>query len=99
MPDNMPESPWKPTRARQDFSEKLYFNVTRTSALIDHMPGWAGGPPGTFFYSVAVNTTAGYFELPNIMNNQSVGPLLVDDPNDICGADCEIEGIGFTPDI
>lgn len=61
--------------------------------LINQLSRWKPDSPGTFFYKVTVNTTAGYFELPNIMNNQTVGPLLVNDPNDLCDSDCVLEGV------
>lgn len=78
MPSNMTQSPWKGTRDRQDFNETLYLNIT------------AGISSG--IYRIEVNTTAGYFELPNYMNGGLVGPLLSHDPKSICGKDCAPEG-------
>ena len=86
MPGNMTQSPWKPTRARQDFSEVLYLNVTLTGCESDQS-GLTNA-----FYRVTVNTTGGYFELPNYMNGGLSGPLLEDDPNTVCGDTCETEG-------
>lgn len=40
------------------------------------------------YYRVTLNTTAGYFEVPNYMNNNLPGPLLAIDPLDACGSDC-----------
>lgn len=37
---------------------------------------------------MTVNTTAGYFELPNYLNGKVAGFLLKEDPNTMCGDDC-----------
>ncbi|KAK7007421.1 hypothetical protein R3P38DRAFT_3281712 [Favolaschia claudopus] len=41
---------------------------------------------------ITVNTTAGYFELPNYMNGGINGPILVDDPANYCDLSCEPQG-------
>ncbi|KAE9364507.1 hypothetical protein N431DRAFT_474097 [Stipitochalara longipes BDJ] len=52
------------------------------------------------FYRVAVKTTAGYFDLPNYMNNLAPGPLLEQAPDKLCGSDCQPEGYNLSsPDI
>lgn len=79
MPANLINSPWKSTRDRQDFSEVLYLNVTLY--LND-----------SNMFRITVNTTAGYFELPNYMNGGLPGPLLAKDPNSLCGRDCITQG-------
>jgi hypothetical protein len=59
MPAALRQSPWNPTHNRQDFSEELYLNIT--------IPGGDSGSDyrwAVFIYKVTVNTTAGYFELP-----------------------------------
>lgn len=87
MPADVTRSPWKSTRDRQDFSEELYLKVTLIryqATVFDHQD--------TSFYKITLNTTAGYFELPNYMNNGTAGPLLDKDPNNLCGNDCETEG-------
>ena len=96
MPADLRQSPWRSTRDRQDFSEELYINVSQ----IAHF-GEQPTPPSHFLYRVAVNTTAGYFELPNYTNGGVTGPLLALDPNNLCGTDCETEGDGsdFVPGI
>ncbi|CZR65307.1 uncharacterized protein PAC_15207 [Phialocephala subalpina] len=86
MPANLTKSPWKNTRDRQDFSEELYLNIT---LLGNYM--WNTAASGWQF-RVSVSTTAGYFELPNYMNGAMPGPLLLKDPNSICGNDCYAEG-------
>ena len=96
MPADLRQSPWRSTRDRQDFSEELYINVTMMGYTI--LPAI---PAGGSLYRLTVNTTAGYFELLNYMNGGVVGPLLAKDPNNLCGADCETEGLGsnFIPEI
>ncbi|KAJ7711730.1 hypothetical protein B0H16DRAFT_1815833 [Mycena metata] len=89
MPANVSASPWKATRDRQDFSEVLYLAVNLTAA-----GGWdVQVPPGTYFARITVNTSAGYFELPNYMNGGVAGPLLAEDPTvrapGTCDVDCE----------
>ncbi|KAJ7720621.1 hypothetical protein B0H16DRAFT_1335984 [Mycena metata] len=89
MPANVSASPWKATRDRQDFSEVLYLAVNLTTA-----GGWdARVPLGTFFARITVNTSAGFFELPNYINGGIPGPLLADDPTvhapGKCDVDCE----------
>jgi hypothetical protein len=68
-------SPWKPTRDLQRFREKLYFNLT-----LPHK--------SRAFYVATLETTAGYFELPNIMNHGLVGKLEPYDPEKLCTRDC-----------
>lgn len=77
MPGNMTESPWRTERNRQEFSEVLYLNVTQD----DYFSAAA-------LYRITVNTTAGFFELPNYMNQGVPGPLLDQDPVDLCDQHC-----------
>ncbi|KAJ5993684.1 hypothetical protein N7451_009408 [Penicillium sp. IBT 35674x] len=91
MPTNVTSSPWKSTRDRQDFTEELYLNIT----LINYeyiQYGSDGDQVNSMFFKVTLNTTGGYFELPNYMNGGSAGSLLDKDPNSLCGNDCEIQG-------
>ncbi|RLL98917.1 hypothetical protein CFD26_106193 [Aspergillus turcosus] len=89
MPANLTISPWQTTRDRQDFSETLYLNLTLTE-------GDSGDtPPGGKLYRITVNTTAGYFELPNYMNEGVPGPLLEKDPRSLCGADCRYQAFAY----
>ncbi|KUM64781.1 hypothetical protein ACN42_g2287 [Penicillium freii] len=75
MPADTRKSPWSSTRDRQDFSEELYVNITY------------GGSSSTkesldsYVVKITVNTTAGYFELPNYNNGGQAGPLLGKSPN------------------
>ncbi|KAK7031730.1 hypothetical protein R3P38DRAFT_2522568 [Favolaschia claudopus] len=89
MPANVTASPWKSQHTRQDFSEVMYLNIT--------LSGWdfssSLGLANTSYYSkITVNTTAGYFELPNYMNGGVNGPLLVDDPANYCDLSCAPQG-------
>jgi hypothetical protein len=83
MPGNLTHSPWLPSRDRQSFTETLYINVS----LVDYQ--FASQEQEVTYYRVTVNTTAGYFELPNYMNGNVAGPLLEKSPESICQKDCE----------
>ncbi|CAI7650448.1 unnamed protein product [Penicillium pancosmium] len=76
-------SPWKETRDRQEFSEMLYLNISvqDTESFMSDL------------LEIRLTTTAGYFELPSYLNNQTAGPLLDNDPT---GA-CEEGGYGCVP--
>lgn len=87
MPANQTQSPWKPVRTRQDFSEELYLNLSVSGFSSIFLNGIQGG-----LFKITVNTTAGFFELPNYMNGQLPGPLLDDDPSNYCGLDCASQG-------
>lgn len=78
MPANATESPWKATRARQDFSEELYVKMTVDWSNIKDDPSFV---PGNYSFKVTLDTTAGYFELPNYENGQLPGPLLTNTPD------------------
>ncbi|KAJ7366124.1 hypothetical protein DFH08DRAFT_678543 [Mycena albidolilacea] len=91
MPANMSATPWRATRDRQDFSEVLYLAVNLTTAA-----GWeVQVPTGAYFTRITVNTSAGFFELPNYMNGGIAGPLLAEDPTvrapGKCDLDCETQ--------
>ncbi|GAD99582.1 hypothetical protein PVAR5_8298 [Paecilomyces variotii No. 5] len=76
MPADLTQSPWKPTSNRQDFSEELFLNLT-----FYHSEVW--NQSAINYRKMTVNTTAGYFELPNYMNGGVAGPLLDRYSNDI----------------
>ena len=99
MPSDQRVSPWKSTRDRQDFYEELYINVTFGQYGFSTLKP---SPTGGNLYRVSAHTTAGYFELPNYLNNGIAGHLLDKDPNSLCGMNCEMEGTGgliSEPDI
>ncbi|OKP10039.1 hypothetical protein PENSUB_4504 [Penicillium subrubescens] len=97
MPGDQKQSPWKATRKRQDFSEELYVKMTLEwkGEDAENAPGeYLSFAPGKYSFKVTLNTTAGYFELPNYENGQLPGPLL-DDPDNgqenTCGAQCRLQ--------
>lgn len=71
------QSPWSPTRDRQDISETLYFSFVQD--LTRYQAGGSTYNPNQW-YKVVANTTLGYFELPNRMNGYIAGPVLKKDP-------------------
>ncbi|KAF7329887.1 hypothetical protein MKEN_00252400 [Mycena kentingensis (nom. inval.)] len=98
MPADLTVSPWKQTRERQDFSEELFLKVSvNPSALpINSVVN------GTFYSHITVNTSAGYFELPNYMNGEIAGSLRTEDPTvrepGKCYMDCEPQTFSSTFD-
>ena len=64
--------PWNLTRNRQDIAEEAYihFNSVAMSFLTN------GSRIASWTQRIRANTTAGYFMLPNYMNNYQTGPLL-----------------------
>ncbi|KAJ6592826.1 hypothetical protein B0H19DRAFT_1224624 [Mycena capillaripes] len=90
MAANMSAAPWRATRDRQDFSEVLYLALNLTDAVWD-----SEVPTGAYFTRITVNTSAGFFELPNYMNGGLAGPLLAEDPTvrapGKCDLDCETQ--------
>ncbi|KAJ9489022.1 hypothetical protein VN97_g4266 [Penicillium thymicola] len=85
MPADMRQSPWSSTRDRQDFSEELYVNITygRVSSTKHSLDG--------YIVKIVVNTTAGYFELPNYINGGKAGPLLEKRPNCTDSNNCQTQ--------
>jgi len=80
MPADLRVSPWRSTRERQDFLETLYLNLSLGLAPSSDVQGG--------LFKIQLNTTAGYFELPNYMNGQQPGPLIDGDPSDLCEQTC-----------
>ncbi|KAJ5332324.1 uncharacterized protein MYU51_019429 [Penicillium brevicompactum] len=81
--DNSSESPWRNTRARQEFIEVLYINLTLQCI------GDTGPEPRTvsddlcletILMKITARTTGGWFELPNYLNAGVPGPLQTKDP-------------------
>lgn len=95
MPSDQRVSPWKNTRSQQNFTEHLYLNVSISADLrisADRSQAEDFPAPFSEYFRVTVETTAGYFELPNYMNGQKAGPLLKQDPNLECGNACYSQG-------
>jgi hypothetical protein len=84
MPADVTQSPWTTTRDRHSFSEELYLDVR-----LDH---YGGLPPRRDFFRVTLDTTTGYFELPNYLNDGIPGPLLDKDPTELCDDQCQDQG-------
>ncbi|KAL4874277.1 hypothetical protein BJY04DRAFT_212206 [Aspergillus karnatakaensis] len=88
MPGNVTQSPWKGTRDRHDFSEVLYLDINLTG----YSAGYTRLQDRTI-YRVTLNTTTGYFELPNYLNGGVAGFLLDKDPiKESCGDHCADQG-------
>lgn len=81
MPNVTSKSPWAETRDRQEFSESLYLNISLPGTILRTSDSSA-------FYEIILRTTAGYFELPNFMNNGTPGALLESDPTPNCNITC-----------
>ncbi|KAI7214520.1 hypothetical protein KC333_g5974 [Hortaea werneckii] len=90
MPATQRRSPWQATRSRQDITETLYLKLRSDPHSID-FPGVPVRSARDCTFKITLNTTAGYFELPNYLNGQTAGPLLTDDPSLHCGTDCPVQ--------
>ena len=77
MPDGVSQSPWKATRDRQDTTETAFLNIQSSSS--ENLPY-----PANITLKITIDTTLGYFELPNYNNNGTAGPLLANGPHDTC---------------
>ncbi|KAJ5982762.1 hypothetical protein N7451_012862 [Penicillium sp. IBT 35674x] len=91
MPANLTKSPWSATRDRQNSTEELYLNLTVIGYDIGTSPQ---SDTDSTYYRIILDTTAGYFELPNYANGEIPGPLLDKDHNGVRGNSCEREGEG-----
>ena len=76
MPGNMTRSPWKPKMTRQDITEELYLNMNFSGNYDAMIVSGIGAHPGTYSRKLTLNTTHGYFELPNYANGKVPRPLL-----------------------
>ncbi|CAK1359758.1 unnamed protein product [Cercospora beticola] len=89
MPTDQSKSLWNKTRNRQTISEQLYLNLTALSS--NPYKQWWSEDQWSGLFRITLNTTSGYFELPNIMNGGLPGPLLKNGPEAHCGRDCVIQ--------
>lgn len=82
MPDDMRQSPWRATGDKQGFSEELWLNLTYPASADAKRDNPSDLFPGIIqrYIKITITTSAGYFELPNYMNNQVAGPLLETSP-------------------
>ena len=81
MPGGVSQSPWKGTRNRQDITEQMFLNIHFGTFK---NPVTFDLNPHNQTFQLMVNTTLGYFELPNYNNSGIAGPLLSKDPHDTC---------------
>ncbi|CAN9289767.1 unnamed protein product [Alternaria alternata] len=86
MPANLTQSPWRAVRTRQDITEELYLNISLVS--VDPMQQYVTPEDQGGLFRISLDTTLGYFELPNYMNGEQPGPLLDEDPMNDCGGNC-----------
>ena len=86
MPANLTQSPWRAARTRQDITEELYLNISLVSA--DPMQQYVTPEDQGGLFKISLDTTLGYFELPNYMSGKQPGPLLDEDPMNHCGGNC-----------
>ncbi|PGH04140.1 hypothetical protein GX51_03647 [Blastomyces parvus] len=95
MPANQTNSPWKNQfRTPQTISETLYLKIFITDDFYAYFPGFSGGPT---VFKVEAESTSGYFELPNYLNNNTAGDLLPRDPDEFCDEHCPDQG--YSPAI
>ncbi|ETS73712.1 hypothetical protein PFICI_14658 [Pestalotiopsis fici W106-1] len=68
MPGNMSEPAWSGAQHRQNCSEELYLKISLWNVT--------NFQSGVYSSKITLNTTVGYFELPNYANGGVAGPLL-----------------------
>ena len=79
MPNDRNFSRWKASRDRQDISETMFVHVGYGAP---YNPVTIDPNPANATTKLVVNTTLGYFELPNYNNSGIAGPLLAKNPFD-----------------
>ena len=79
MPTNVSHSPWKSTRDRQDISEEMFLSINTAHGTLSNAT-----------FKLEVNTTLGYFELPNYNGGGVAGPLLTKNPIPTCNTSIDI---------
>lgn len=94
LPSDQTETPWKKIRQRQDITETLYLNI---SINVENTCG--DEYRNTTVFKVGSKSSLGYFELPSYLNNNVPGPLLDEDPNELCDLHCLTQGFNAGPMI
>ncbi|KKZ59994.1 hypothetical protein EMCG_00836 [[Emmonsia] crescens] len=91
MPSNQTNSPWKNQfRTPQTISEVLYLKIFVNGDRDRYtITGFSGGPA---VFKVQADSTSGYFELPNYLNNNTASDLLPRDPDEFCDEHCTDQG-------
>ncbi|KAJ5190287.1 uncharacterized protein N7498_009272 [Penicillium cinerascens] len=81
MPGNVSKSPWKNQNNRQDISEELYLSMNFSKSSESSGLAPASVNPGMYSRKLTLQSTMGYFELPNYANGGLPGPLIEGDPS------------------
>jgi hypothetical protein len=79
MPGNVSKSPWRNQNNRQDISEELYLRMNFSNSE-SSIVGPLELESGIYSKKLTLQTTMGYFELPNYANDGFPGPLIEGDP-------------------
>ncbi|KAJ5610595.1 hypothetical protein N7510_007314 [Penicillium lagena] len=79
MPGNVSKSPWKNQNNRQDIYEELYLRMNFSNSESSGLAP-VGVNSGIYSRKLTLQTTMGYFELPNYANGGFPGPLIEGDP-------------------
>ncbi|KAJ5175919.1 uncharacterized protein N7482_001796 [Penicillium canariense] len=79
MPGNVSKSPWKNQKNRQNISEELYLRMNFSNSESSWFSP-LGVKSGLYSRKLTLQTTMGYFELPNYANDGFPGPLIEGDP-------------------
>jgi hypothetical protein len=78
VPGKLGVFPWTLSRNRQDIVEEIYIDMWDT---YEYRAGESDGDDTNATVHCEVKTTRGYFELGNLRNNGTYGPLLQDWPD------------------
>ncbi|RJE26359.1 hypothetical protein PHISCL_01332 [Aspergillus sclerotialis] len=87
MPGNMSESQWKESFSRQDLTEELYFKMNFSGNFDVMAAAEVGVETGAYSSKLTLDTTRGYFELPNYANDRVPGRLIDHAPFENATAD------------
>ena len=69
VPGDFKKQPWSRTRNREDIEEELYLDLQLSE-------GFGSSTMHSFTMHCTASSTRGYFELGNVMNNQTYGEIL-----------------------
>ena len=87
MPDSVSQSPWKASRDRQDTTDTMFLDIHSGACKVCASSVFDSDSLENITLKLTVNTTLGYFELPNYNNSGNAGPLLAKDPYETCPGD------------
>ena len=84
VPGDSHASPWTLSRDRQDISEELFIKVHIPLETYIEWTYYGGiDEASNFTVQCTANTTRGYFELGNVQNNLTAGPLIEKWPDNV----------------